>query len=109
MQISIQKADSIYRIQMESLPSDLPEIRGSHGFFVETTDNSLDKLMKIVSQKFQTITYFGVNKDEIALKIVNRGITGIDRIVPIGQALDMSVYWDGFDMVRAMSREIVTE
>ena len=31
---------------------------------------------------------------------------GVDRVVPVGQALDMSVLWDGYNMLEALSRVI---
>jgi len=33
-------------------------------------------------------------------------LSGIDRIVPVGKALDMDVTWDGYDIVRSLSRVI---
>ena len=34
------------------------------------------------------------------------GAMGVDRVVPVGQALDMSVLWDGYNMLEALSRVI---
>ena len=31
---------------------------------------------------------------------------GIDRIVPIGQALDISMIWDGYDLTSSLTRAI---
>ena len=31
---------------------------------------------------------------------------GIDRIVPIGKTMDFSLVWDGYDLIRSLSREI---
>ena len=33
-------------------------------------------------------------------------LQGIDRIVPIGQGLEMSLYWDGYDMNKTLSRVV---
>ena len=33
-------------------------------------------------------------------------MNGIDRIVPIGQALDINFYWDGYDINRILTRVI---
>ena len=43
-------------------------------------------------------------KNEIRNFIVNNELSGIDRVVPIGQALDMSFYWDGYDLNKILSR-----
>ena len=52
------------------------------------------------------MTYFGVDKTELRDFVVNNRLSGIDRIVPIGKALDMDVIWDGYDIVRSLSRII---
>ena len=36
--------------------------------------------------------------------IFDSGILGVDRIVPIGRALDMSFIWDGKDLIYSLSR-----
>ena len=40
------------------------------------------------------------------LKKMGHNTFGIDRVVPIGQALDMTFIWDGYDINRLLSREI---
>ncbi|MBR5162072.1 MAG: hypothetical protein IKW80_10625 [Thermoguttaceae bacterium] len=35
---------------------------------------------------------------------IRRGVKDVDRIVNIGEALDIGVIWDGFDIVKALSR-----
>jgi len=37
--------------------------------------------------------------------IKNR-LDGIDRIVPIGQALDINFFWDGYDINKILTRII---
>ena len=31
---------------------------------------------------------------------------GIDRVIPVGQALSMNLTWDGYDIIKTLSREI---
>ena len=33
-------------------------------------------------------------------------LKGIDRIVPIGQTLDMNFFWDGYDINKILTRVI---
>jgi hypothetical protein len=41
------------------------------------------------------------------MNFVNKNsLKGIDRIVPIGQGLNMNVYWDGYDITQSLSRII---
>ena len=36
--------------------------------------------------------------------VVAARLRGIDRIVPVGKAMDIGVFWDGHDLVRELSR-----
>jgi hypothetical protein len=36
--------------------------------------------------------------------MLNSNLTGIDRIVPIGNALDIDFKWDGYDLIKTLSR-----
>ena len=59
-----------------------------------------------MSEKYQTITYFGIDAEELRSKIVANRLRGIDRIVPIGKAMDIGPMWDGYDIIRMLSRKI---
>ena len=98
----------ITRVSLDELPTDIAEHRGRFGFFFETIDNDLAQLKRIVDPRYQTLTYFGVDPDYLTQIIVSSGFRGIDRVVHVGKALDMNVIWDGFDLIRTMSR-IVTK
>ena len=56
--------------------------------------------------KIQTLTYFGVEKDKLFDIVYNAGNIGIDRIVPIGSALEMGIIWDGYDMIYSLTKII---
>ena len=59
-----------------------------------------------INNKYQTLTYFGVNKGILKNFILKNQLAGIDRIVPVGQALDISFFWDGYDLNRTLSRVV---
>ena len=88
------------------MPKGIEEHRGRHGFFFETTDNDSSQLLSIINEKYQTLTYFGVDPRSILSLVLESGVTGIDRIVPVGQALDIGAIWDGYDVIRTLSRVI---
>jgi hypothetical protein len=52
------------------------------------------------------MTYFGVDKTYLLDFVVKNRLAGIDRIVPVGNALDIDVIWDGYDIVKSLSRII---
>jgi hypothetical protein len=46
----------------------------------------------------------------LLLKLIeNPSIQGIDRVVPVGQALDFSPTWDGYDLLAQLSRSVIME
>lgn len=99
----------IYRVRLQTLPKGIENHRGRHGFFFESLDNDLDGLKSIVNERYQTITYFGVNQQSILSNVLESGLLGIDRIVPVGQALDISTIWDGYDLIGLLSRIVSTQ
>ena len=94
----------IYRIQLSSLDSKTDELRGKFGYFFEHSTDGFDCIADIVNSKYQTLTYFGFSKEVLADFLVSKNLSGIDRIVPVGAALDISVVWDGYDLIRTLSR-----
>ena len=102
---SIKTDDPIlYRYELNSLDQHQDESRGYSGTIHEISLTSLNELAIIVNETFQTLTYFGYSKDELMSFINNNRLRGIDRIVPVGQALDMDITWDGYDMISSLSR-----
>ena len=96
----------LYRSEIKTLNSDITDVRGKGGYFYEYSLKDNNDLYKIINEKYQTITYFGIDEEELLNDLIKNEITGIDRIVPIGKAMDIDVIWDGHDLVRELSRII---
>lgn len=77
------------------------------GTFTEVSLGNLDDLPSLVSTDVQTLGYFGYPAAEIRDAIGRLQMAGIDRAVPIGQALNFDTVWDGYDLIRSLSRTIV--
>ena len=92
------------RIRLDSLSINQCQQRGYFGTIHEFSAESLNALANIVDPRFQTLTYFGFDREALRKFITSNRLTGIDRIVPIGRALDMGFYWDGFDIMSSLSR-----
>jgi len=101
------KSDNlIYRVKLDNLSeSDVDYIFNS-GYFIEYEANSLDDTLSICSSSCQTLSYFGLEKDVLEQFVMAARPRGIDRIVPIGKTMDFSLIWDGYDLIRSLSREI---
>lgn len=95
----------IYRVGIGELPEDVENIRCAGGYFVETQVEDLSEISYIVSKKYQTLTYYGYEHKELVDFVLDNNLGGIDRIVPLGSALDFGLIWDGYDLIRSMSRE----
>jgi hypothetical protein len=95
----------IYRAELSGLGG-VERYRGRSGLFFEYDACSIGELAECVTKKWQTLTYYGPSAEEIASFVISERLTGIDRVVPVGSALDIGVIWDGFDIVRELSREL---
>ncbi len=96
--------NSIYRVQLNTLPDSILALNGKYGYFHEYLTSDLSIIKELIDIKIQTLTYFGVNKEELYNIVYNAGNVGIDRIVPIGSALDIGIVWDGYDMIYTLSK-----
>jgi hypothetical protein len=94
----------IYRIELNELPSEIDHYRGKFGCFYEYSTEDINNVSHIVNNKYQTLTYYGADKSVLVDFVLSNSLSGIDRIVPIGTALDISVIWDGYDLIRTLSR-----
>lgn len=104
--VSSYKNFNLVRIKLKKISKDIEKIHPHFGTFVEVDITSISLIDKIISKKLQTISYFGIDRKEIYNLIFKYGILGVDRVVPIGRALDMNIEWDGYDIIKTLSRII---
>ena len=61
-------------------------------------------ILPIATIKSQTVTYYGLTREEI-VKFVNEDHPqGVDRFVPLGKSMDFTLVWDGYDLITTLSR-----
>ena len=99
----------LYRAELKNLIPGLERYRGKGGYFYEYSMKILDEIVPVVTEKYQTITWFGLNPEDIRDAVIKNKLSGIDRITPIGKAMDIGVIWDGYDLVRILSRLVNVE
>tara|TARA_X000001036_G_C20656154_1_gene797036 strand:- start:236 stop:1438 length:1203 start_codon:yes stop_codon:yes gene_type:complete len=95
---------NLVTIKPSKFDLEIEKIRSYNGTFVEMDLENFKDIKKIISKKCQTITYYGIENSKFKNTIINSGFLGIDRIVPVGRALDMSLIWDGKDLIHSLSR-----
>lgn len=83
----------------------LPHSCGA-GYFYMKQIADIGQLQPFVTGKLQTISYFGLSEKELQeLKHLSDG-EGLDRVVPLGNALDFNYIWDGYNLLEELSRKV---
>lgn len=104
-----REGNLIYRIELKALSPNIHDLRGKGGYFYEYSLKSYDELAAIVTEKYQTVTQFGIEAETLRGFVIKNRLRGIDRIVPVGKAMDLSVVWDGYDLIKMLSRIVAIE
>ena len=99
------RTNLLYRSELNSLEN-VENIRGKGGYFYEYSLENWEDFYSVVTDKYQTITYFGIDAEALKTNIINHQLRGVDRIVQIGKAMDICVEWDGHDLISELSRKI---
>ena len=102
----INKNNLIWRVDNKELNQNIDDFRCASGYFNEFKIHHIDELNNIIKRNYQTLSYFGVDKNEFVSFFTKKRPLGIDRVVPIGKTLDFSLNWDGYDIINQMSRVI---
>jgi hypothetical protein len=79
------------------------------GTLMQVALDRLADLVGFVVRKDQTLTQFGFASDELEALVRTLNGRGLDRIVPVGRALDFHHVWDGMDLLRQFSRLVHVE
>ena len=101
--------NNLYVVNPNKNIKNIENIRGISGIFFQKNIASIIELKKFITKKCQTVTYFGLNKKQIESFVLKNNLFGIDRVVPIGKALDINLVWDGYDVIDSLSRTIALE
>jgi len=105
--LSVKHKDNLlFNIELSHFHKHQHNQRGYFGTIHEISIESLNELSSIIDDRYQTMTYFGFEVEELKNFIISSKLRGIDRIVPIGRSLDMDVIWDGYDIINHLSRTV---
>ena len=98
--------NNLYVIDSNKKIKYIENIRGVNGTFFQKNISELEDLKKFITKKCQTVSYFGISKKTLKYFLLKNNLSGIDRVVPIGQALEIDIVWDGYEVVKNLSRVI---
>jgi hypothetical protein len=96
----------IVRIKVDTISKDIMDYKGNSGYFMEYEAKGLDEILPLCTLECQTLSYYGLTMQEWNQFIMAAKPRGVDRIVPIGKTLDFSLIWDGYDLIRSLTRII---
>ncbi len=96
----------LYVYTLSALPADVSTLTGGFGQFFQYNLTELASCLPYVNEKLQTISTIGIDAAKLRRLIISHGCPGGDRIVPLGQALDLRPIWDGINVLATLSRLI---
>lgn len=77
------------------------------GTFTQARVSELSQLEVLLDEKVQTIGHLGFSPSEFEKPELIGICRKVDRIVPLGEALSFELTWDGYDLIRYLSRHVV--
>ena len=92
------------RVELQKLQPSILEYLGNSGYFYEYDCDNIMELADIISDKCQTVGYIG--EKEFIRPLLEAGLDGIDRVVPVGKTMDFDFIWDGYNLFAEMTRLI---
>jgi len=101
--------NNLYVIDPSNKIKKIDDIRGINGTFFQKNISNINNLKDFITKKCQTVSYFGFDKEQLKIFLLNNNFLGIDRVVPIGKALGIDIVWDGYDVVKSLSRVVTLE
>lgn len=107
--VALEKSEDmlVTRLRTEEADRELMDYKYNSGFFFEKEIDNLEEIAGVCDIRCQTITYWGVKETDFRAFLEKVRPVGVDRIVPMGKSMDFSLVWDGYDLIRQMSRRIV--
>ncbi len=98
--------NTVVRVELSALLPEIDAHRCAGGFFLEYAAQTLDDLVPIVKRSYQTLSYIGLDREKLSAFVLQNRLCGIDRVTPVGHTMDFSLTWDGYDLIRALSRQV---
>ena len=95
----------IIRVNVPVVKDGLMDYKDNSGFFFEYDCGNLLEIRDLCDNKrCQTVAYIG--KSEMLLPLLQSGVKGIDRVVPVGKTMDFEFLWDGYNLYERLTRVI---
>ena len=76
------------------------------GLLYQAFLRDINELADFIERPDQTLSAFGFDKSALRMFAQRLNGKGVDRIVPIGSALEFSRFWDGYDLLLELTRRV---
>jgi hypothetical protein len=92
-------------LELDSL-ADFSRDHPGAGLFFAASLRSLSDLAPFVTRRDQTLGHFGFPDEALRALVTAIGGRGLDRLVPLGEALTFNRFWDGYDLLQEFTRKV---
>lgn len=76
------------------------------GLLLQTQVAELKDLLPLIDLHVQTMSQYGFSREELTGFVRHINGRGLDRIVPLGSAMDFAPVWDGYDLLCEFTRTV---
>jgi hypothetical protein len=76
------------------------------GLFRHMPVSGLSEVLPFINEGDQTLTHWGIDAATLRSFAAGAGARGLDRLVPVGEALAFDVTWDGFHLIDDLLRRV---
>lgn len=105
VQVIPHEDNLLIRVNIDKLTPELMDYRGNSGYFYEYDCSDLMELRAFCNDTHcQTLGYIG--EAENFTPLLQSGIKGLDRVVPVGHTMDFDLVWDGYYLLDSMTRTV---
>lgn len=94
------------RMAVDRAGGELREMQSGYGLITEVDLDSLHLVSAQLDDRDQTMVCYGFDRQSLLEFTQSLPGRGVDRIVPVGRALDFHHIWDGIDLFAVLMRRI---
>lgn len=85
---------------------ELMKHKDNSGYFFEYSVSEVSELKEFCDNaSCQTISYLGMKPVDFK-ELICSGISGVDRVVPMGTTMDFDLIWDGYNLFERLTRVV---
>lgn len=100
----MEKENKLFVASLSHLAMPMEAYRGRFGLFYQVNVGKMAEIASFTSGKLQTITFAGLKREEVLDAAIKENLKGFNRIVPVGEALQMGLIWDGQNLADVLTK-----